>query len=54
MIIATGKTDWVRDVADEKGSVMEAVEKSGVKPANGVCLSSETRSYQGEYANISA
>lgn len=25
LIVATGKTDWVRDVADEKGSVMEAV-----------------------------
>jgi hypothetical protein len=27
MIVATGKTDWVRDVEDEKGSVMEAVGK---------------------------
>ena len=27
LVVATGKTDWVRDVADEKGSVMEAVEK---------------------------
>lgn len=27
LIVATGKTDWVRDVADEKGSVMEAVDK---------------------------
>ncbi|EFR03788.1 sucrase/ferredoxin domain-containing protein [Nannizzia gypsea CBS 118893] len=35
VLIATGKTDWVRDIADEEGSVMEAVEKSGVKPANG-------------------
>lgn len=42
MIVATGKTDWVRDVADEKGSVMEAVEKCGVKPTNGVCLSPKT------------
>jgi hypothetical protein len=25
LIVATGKTDWVRDVEDEKGSVMEAV-----------------------------
>ncbi len=25
LIVATGKTDWVRDVADEKGSVMEAI-----------------------------
>ena len=35
MLVATGKTDWVRDVADEKGSVMEAVDKAS-KPANGV------------------
>lgn len=27
LIVATGKTDWVRDVEDEKGSVMEAVGK---------------------------
>ena len=27
LVVATGKTDWVRDVADEKGSVMEAVDK---------------------------
>ena len=36
LIVATGKTDWVRDVEDEKGSVMEAVGKSKVKPSNGV------------------
>ena len=36
LIVATGKTDWVRDVADEKGSVMEAVEASSVQPSNGV------------------
>ncbi|KAM5470234.1 hypothetical protein MauCBS54593_004119 [Microsporum audouinii] len=35
VLIATGKTDWVRDIADEKGSVMEAVDKCGVKPGNG-------------------
>ncbi|EEH45590.2 uncharacterized protein PADG_01740 [Paracoccidioides brasiliensis Pb18] len=35
VLIATGKTDWVRDVADEKGSVMEAIEKGGLKPSNG-------------------
>jgi hypothetical protein len=36
VLVATGKTDWVRDVADEKGSVMEAIEKGGVEPINGV------------------
>ncbi|KAF2264639.1 hypothetical protein CC78DRAFT_463046 [Lojkania enalia] len=35
LIVATGKTDWVRDVADEKGSIMEAVDKGHVKPSNG-------------------
>jgi hypothetical protein len=41
LIVATGKTDWVRDVADEKGSVMEAVAKAE-EPTNGVsaCTSS--------------
>ncbi|GAM87931.1 hypothetical protein ANO11243_059590 [Dothideomycetidae sp. 11243] len=34
MIVATGKSDWVRDVADEKGSVMEAVGGSK-EPSNG-------------------
>ncbi|KAI4188077.1 MAG: hypothetical protein L6R41_002379 [Letrouitia leprolyta] len=37
MLVATGKTDWVRDVSDEKGSVMEAVRDCGVEPNNGVC-----------------
>lgn len=34
LIVATGKTDWVRDVTDEKGSVMEAVGKADA-PDNG-------------------
>ncbi|KAM0260601.1 hypothetical protein ACHAQJ_002663 [Trichoderma viride] len=29
VLVGTGKTDWVRDVADEKGSVMEAIQKAG-------------------------
>jgi hypothetical protein len=36
LIVATGKTDWVRDVADETGSIMEAVDKGDTKPNNGV------------------
>lgn len=35
VLIGTGKTDWVRDVADEKGSVMEAVARAEA-PKNGV------------------
>ncbi|PWY87590.1 hypothetical protein BO70DRAFT_369579 [Aspergillus heteromorphus CBS 117.55] len=30
VLVATGKSDWVRDVADEEGSVMEAIEKGGL------------------------
>jgi hypothetical protein len=36
LIVATGKTDWVRDVADEKGSIMEAVDRGSTQPSNGV------------------
>lgn len=36
LLVATSKSDWVRDVADEQGSVMEAIEKGGVEPSNGV------------------
>ena len=45
MLVATGKTDWVRDVSDVKGSVMEAVRDCKVEPSNGVCapVLSETR-----------
>lgn len=35
VLVATGKSDWVRDVADEKGSVMEALDRAE-KPSNGV------------------
>ncbi|KAF5017735.1 hypothetical protein F66182_10305 [Fusarium sp. NRRL 66182] len=34
LIVATGKSDWVRDVADEEGSIMEAVSKAD-EPTNG-------------------
>ena len=34
--VATGKDDWIRDVADEQGSIMEAVGNGETKPANGV------------------
>lgn len=35
VLVATGKSDWVRDVADEKGSVMQALSKAE-GPSNGV------------------
>ncbi|KAM0331565.1 hypothetical protein ACHAQA_003243 [Verticillium albo-atrum] len=34
MLVATGKTDWVREIEDEKGSVMEAIGKAAA-PSNG-------------------
>lgn len=37
LLVATGKADWARDVADEKGSLMEAIVKGGIVPRNGVC-----------------
>ncbi len=38
VLVATGKSDWVRDVEDEKGSVMQAIGRAD-KPGNGVRLS---------------
>ncbi|KAI5295479.1 hypothetical protein KEM52_001253 [Ascosphaera acerosa] len=35
VLVATGKTDWVRDIADEKGSVVRAIEHKAPKPTNG-------------------
>jgi len=37
VLVATGKTDWSSKIADEKGSLMEALE-AAEKPSNGVCL----------------
>jgi hypothetical protein len=36
VLVATGKTDWVHNVADEKGSVMQAID-AAKGPTNGVC-----------------
>ena len=41
VLVATGKSDWVRDVANEKGSVMEAIDNATVKPSQGVSTTSE-------------
>ncbi|KAL9077074.1 MAG: hypothetical protein Q9157_003497 [Trypethelium eluteriae] len=35
LLVATGKTDWLRDVEHEKGSIMEAIDKCKVEPSNG-------------------
>lgn len=37
ILVATSKSDWSRDIAHEKGSVMEALDKAA-KPTNGVRL----------------
>ncbi|EPE10681.1 actin patches distal protein [Ophiostoma piceae UAMH 11346] len=53
MLVATGKMDWVRDVADEKGSVMEAVQAAS-NPTNGNLMLSAsnipTPSHSTDYA----
>lgn len=41
VLVATGKTDWVRDVADEKGSVMQAI-GNAKGPTNGVSCNANT------------
>lgn len=46
LLVATGKTDWVRDVSDEKGSVMEAVKDCGIDPSNGVSRNLPPSSFQ--------
>lgn len=43
LVVATGKTGWVRDVADEKCSVMEAIEKHNGEVQSGrLMLSAST------------
>lgn len=43
ILVATGKSDWVRDVADEQGSVMQAIDHGSVKPSNGVSYLSSSK-----------
>lgn len=35
LVVATGQSDWLRDVEDEPGSLMQAVAGADTKPANG-------------------
>jgi hypothetical protein len=42
LLVATGKSDWVRDVADEKDSVMEAMGKHGSDVEGGKLMLSAT------------
>ncbi|KAI1880685.1 hypothetical protein JX265_000925 [Neoarthrinium moseri] len=56
VLVATGKTDWVRDVEDEKGSLMQAFGAAAAKPANGRLMLSASniplpgRAAPGDYA----
>ena len=36
MLVATGKSDWLKEVTNEKDSVMEAMKDCNVEPSNGV------------------
>jgi hypothetical protein len=47
VLVATGKSDWVRDVANEKGSVMEAIDRATVKPSQGVRTQTRVVSFGG-------
>ena len=42
LLVATGKSDWVRDVADEEGSVMQAMGKHGDNVEGGKLMLSAT------------
>lgn len=50
LVVGTGKTDWVRDVTDEKGSVMQAVGKIGLELKNGKLMlsASDLPSHSGD------
>lgn len=48
LIVGTGKTDWVRDVTDEKGSVMQAVGRAGLERKNGKIMLSASNLPSGE------
>ncbi|PKX92632.1 sucrase/ferredoxin-like domain-containing protein [Aspergillus novofumigatus IBT 16806] len=54
LLVATGKTDWVRDVADEKGSLMEAIEKGDLCRAMGYATAAFSLSRTDENLKLSA
>lgn len=54
LIVGTGKTDWVRDVTDEKGSLMQAVGKLGMELSNGkLMLSASDMAPDTEHSHVS-
>jgi len=48
LVVGTGKSDWVRDVTDEKHSVMQAVGKAGLERRNGKLMLSASNMPSGE------
>ncbi|EFX01092.1 sucrase ferredoxin-like family [Grosmannia clavigera kw1407] len=53
LLVATGKADWVRDVADEKGSLMEAIDRANAPSHVRLMLSASnmpTPPHQGDHA----
>jgi hypothetical protein len=54
VIVGTGKSDWKRDVEDEKGSVMQAINKCVNKPSNGVSIESSFLGFSDADARIEA
>lgn len=48
LVVGTGRTDWVRDVTDEKHSVMQAVGKAGIERRNGKIMLSASSMPSGE------
>lgn len=52
MIVGTGKSDWVRDVTDEKGSLMQAVGKIGQELSNGKLMLSASNMPSGNDSGV--
>ncbi|KAK5073221.1 hypothetical protein LTS08_004305 [Lithohypha guttulata] len=52
LIVGTGKTDWVRDVTEEQGSLMQAVGELGLDLSNGkLMLSASDMPYSSDSGN---
>lgn len=52
VVVATGKTDWVRDVIDEKGSLMQAIGKQGLERKNGKLMLSASDMPSGQHDTL--
>lgn len=52
LIVGTGKSDWVRDVTDEKGSLMQAAGKIGQQLSNGKLMLSASNMPTGNESGV--